>query len=64
MLKIKIVECTGDKLVDLLHKSNAWGDEDCQRPDCWPCSSAGNEDPKGSWRQRSVIYETYCEMWG
>ena len=34
MLKIKIVECTGDKLVDLLHKSNAWGDEDCQRPDC------------------------------
>ena len=63
-LKIKLVERTGDKLVDLLHKSNAWGNEDCQRPDCWPCKSAGEEGPKGSCRQRSVMYETYCELCG
>ena len=64
ILKIKLVERTGDKLVDLLHKSNAWGNEDCQRPDCWPCNSAGEDGPKGSCRQRSVMYETYCELCG
>ena len=64
LLKVKIVERTGDKLVDLLHKSNAWGNEDCQRPDCWLCSSAGEEGPKGACKQRSVLYETYCETCG
>ena len=46
--RIKLVERTGDKLVDLLHKSNALGDKDCGRSDCFPCNSSGENEPKGS----------------
>ena len=44
----KIGGKTGDKLVDLLHKSDAWGDKDCGRSDCFPCNSSGENEPKGS----------------
>ena len=27
--KIKIIERTGNTLVDILHKSNAWNNQDC-----------------------------------
>ena len=30
-IKIKVVERTGDKVVDLLHKSDAWSSQDCMR---------------------------------
>ena len=64
-IKIKIVEKTGDKLVDILHKSDPWSKQDCMREDCWPCNSSGeNEKNKGSCRKRSILYETYCELCG
>ena len=59
--RIKLVERTGDKLVDLLHKSDAWGDKDCGRSDCFPYNSSGEKEPKGSCKRRSILYETYCE---
>ena len=60
MLRIKIVERAGEKLVDLLHKSDAWSNRDCNRLDCLPCKSAGEEELKGACKRRNVIYETYC----
>ena len=54
-LKLKVVERTGEKLTDILHKSNAWEDNFCDREDCLVCESAGEEGKK-----RNVIYETYC----
>ena len=36
-VKIKIVEKAGDKIVDLLHKSNPWSSEHCGRSDCLVC---------------------------
>ena len=60
MLKIKIVERAGEKLVDLLHRSDAWSNRDCNRLDCLPCKSAGEEGLKGACKRRNVIYETYC----
>ena len=60
-VKIKIVERTGSKIVDLLHKSDAWSGEDCLREDCWICASAGENGAKGKCKRRSVLYETYCE---
>ena len=60
-IKIKIVERTGDKLSDILHKSDSWSDEDCGRVDCLVCASAGEKDVKGKCKKRNVIYETYCE---
>ena len=35
--KIKIVERTGTKLEDMLHKSNPWQGQDCERPGCLIC---------------------------
>lgn len=60
-VRIKLVERTGSKIVDILHKSDAWSGEDCFRDDCWPCASAGEEGVKSSCKRRSVLYETYCE---
>ena len=56
--KIKIVERTGNKLVDVLHKSNAWSLMDCERSDCLICSTDSSK--KGSCRTRNVLYETFC----
>ena len=58
--RIKLVEKTGDKLVDLLHQSDPWNNLDCERPDCLPCSSAGENEKKGQCKKKSVVYETYC----
>ena len=60
-IKLKVVERTGRKLVDLLHKSNVWSDQDCQRQDCILCKSCTEEEKKGRCKSRNVIYETYCE---
>ena len=60
-IKLKVVERTGSKLVDLLHKSNVWSDQDCQRQDCILCKSCTEEEKKGRCKSRNVIYETYCE---
>ena len=59
-LKMKIVEETGEKLVDLLHRSDAWSDTDCNREDCLICCSTGEEGKKGKCKRRNVVYETYC----
>ena len=42
-IEIKLVERAGDKLVDILHKSNAWSDIDCNRNDCLICNTDGVE---------------------
>ena len=39
-IKLKVVERTGEKLTDILHKSNAWEDNFCDRADCLVCASA------------------------
>ena len=57
-LKIKIVERGGNKLTDLLHKSNAWSELDCDREDCLICKTENSK--KGSCRRRNILYETYC----
>jgi len=59
-IKVKIVDEAGDKLVDLLHRSNPWDDSDCMRSDCVICSSAGEKDKKGTCKRRNIVYETFC----
>ena len=60
-IKVKIVERTGDKLSDVLCKSDSWADEDCGRQDCIICASAGEDGRKGMCKKRNILYETYCE---
>ena len=52
-LKLKVVEKTGEKLVDLLHRSDAWSDMDCNREDCLICGSAGEKERKGNAREET-----------
>ena len=56
--KIKLVERAGNKIVDVLHKSNAWSMMDCERDDCLICSTETSR--KGTCRRRNVLYETFC----
>ena len=60
-IKLKVVERTGDKLADILHRSDALADEDCCRVDCIMCGSAGEKGKKGICKKRNILYETYCE---
>ena len=60
-IKIKVVEKTGNKLTDLLHKSVSWEERKCERKDCMVCENAGEDDKIGQCKKRSVIYETFCE---
>ena len=57
---MKVVERTGNKLTDLLHKSNAWDDSYCKREDCVICNSTNSDSRKGLCKKRNVVYETYC----
>ena len=60
--KIKIVERTGTKLEDMLHKSNPWQGQDCGRPQCILCETkqkTGKNMDKDC-TKRCIIYETWC----
>ena len=59
-IKIKVVERTGSKLTDILHKSNPCDDNYCNREDCLICNTTLLEHKKGLCKKRNVIYETYC----
>ena len=58
--KIKLVERAGNRIVDVLHKSNAWSMMDCERDDCLICSTETSR--KGTCRRRNVLYETLYNM--
>ena len=62
-LNFKVVERVGEKLEDLLHKSNPWEKTDCKRADCFTCnSSAKSSEPNYSnCSKRSVVYQTWCQ---
>ena len=62
-INLKVVERAGDKIQDLLHKSNPWEDKDCERKSCHPClsSSKSDESEFKSCTKRSIIYETWCQ---
>ena len=60
-LRVKVIERTGEKIVDSLHKSNPWENVDCEREHCLFC---GGEESKmrGKCKQRGVVYETRCML--
>ena len=58
-LSVRVVERSGEKVEDILHKSNPWDGEPCGREGCIFCES---EDKKmwGRCKQRNVVYENEC----
>ena len=61
-LNLKIVERSGQKLQDLLCKSNPWDSTDCGRDMCFTCTSSAKDEksPYKSCFKRSIVYETWC----
>ena len=59
-IRIKLVERAGDKIIDLLHRSDPWDDRDCERHDCVLCACAGEKEKKGTCKKRNIVYETFC----
>ena len=58
-IKMKVVERVGSKIVDLIHKSNPWENQRCDRKDCELCSGA-DEKQWGRCKKRSLVYEHEC----
>ena len=58
-IRVKLVERTGEKIVDILHKSNPWEATHCGREDCMYCGSR-NEKLVGKCKKRNIVYETEC----
>ena len=60
--KIKFVERAGTKVEEMLHKSNPWQGQDCQREKCMLDATKQKTGKllEQSCTRRSVIYETSC----
>ena len=61
-INLKVVERSGKKLIDTLHKSNPWENAVCEREDCLPCdrSKRDQEEAVKSFKRRSILYQTWC----
>ena len=62
-ISIKVVERAGERVQDILHKSDPWENRDCGRNDCPTCTASSENEkiPFKSCTKRSVVYETWCE---
>ena len=60
--KLKIVERTGVKLVDLLTRSNPWQGYDCTRLNCLLCYTKSQTEKLKTQEcnKRNLVYETRC----
>ena len=61
-VKITVVETTGRKIVDLLHKADPWQGKDCGRPQCILCETKQKTEKHQNqdYTKRCIIYETRC----
>ena len=62
-ISVKVVERAGERIQDILHKSDPWEDRDCEREDCVACKTASENDKVKlkNCTKRSVIYMTWCQ---
>ena len=60
--RLKVVERSGTKLQDILHKSDPWQGQDCERPDCLLCKTklTTGKNTSQDCSKRSLVYETWC----
>ena len=52
LIRVKLVERTGEKLENILHKSNPWEATDCKRDDCAFCT---NEKLIGKCKTQNIL---------
>ena len=56
--KIKIIERSGTKIRDMLHRKDPFRERQCERPDCFVCSSGGKT--KGGCNKENIKYSIEC----
>ena len=61
--RFKIVERAGEKLENILHQSNPWSGQDCERKGCLMCKTKAEtgKNTRQNCSKRNVLYETWCE---
>ena len=61
--RLKIVERAGVKLERVLHKSNPWAGQSCERENCLLCATKleTEKDLGQSCSKRNLVYETWCQ---
>ena len=61
-IKLKIVERSGTKLIDLIHKADPWEGQDCGRDKCILCETKQKTGKflSQDCHKRCVVYETWC----
>ena len=60
--KIKVVERAGMKLEDILTRKTPWKGMDCQRPNCFLCTTKviTEKDKTKDCTKRNILYEIRC----
>ena len=60
--KIKIVERTGLKLEEMLHRADPWQGQPCGRERCLLCLTKQRTEKNMTqdWYRRSLVYKTWC----
>ena len=61
-IKLKIVERSGTKLIDLIHKADPWEGQDCGRDKCILCETKQKTGKflSQDCHKRCIVYETWC----
>ena len=61
-VKLKIVERSGRRLIDILHKADPWQGQDCGRPKCLLCTTKlkTGRDLNQECTKRCIVYQTWC----
>ena len=59
---VKVVEKVGTKIIDMVHKTNPWRGQDCERGGCMHCKTKVRTGKYTSQccKKRNLVYETWC----
>ena len=57
--RVRMTEAAGTPLSILLTSNYPWGEDDCQREDCIPCSQG--DERRTNCRRRNIMYESRCQ---
>ena len=59
---VKVVEKVGSKIIDMVHKTNPWRGEDCERDGCFHCKTKAKTGKLTTQccKKRNMVYETWC----
>ena len=61
-INLKVVERSGRKVIETMHRSNPWENSVCEREDCLTCNTSKKEEKSTikSCKKRSIVYQTWC----